>query len=121
MRNGYIKGLQVDATKYYKEEAERMDKKFDTDATVTGGVVRWNSNNNIPSRDILEFWQYFNKDFDFDKTLEVSEQETANFFKQYRESQANKVYSEEEKFEMRAAFGEGATVVNVITGKKTKL
>jgi hypothetical protein len=33
----------------------------------------------------------------------------------------NHVHSDEEMFEMRAAFGEGATVVNAITGQETKL
>lgn len=30
----------------------------------------------------------------------------------------NHVYSEEELYEMRSAFGEGACVVDIITGKK---
>jgi hypothetical protein len=39
----------------------------------------------------------------------------------YRKAMENHVPSAEEMFEMRAAFGPGATVVNVITGKETKL
>lgn len=39
----------------------------------------------------------------------------------YRERMKNHVYSAEEMFEMRAAFGEGETVVNVITGEKIQL
>jgi hypothetical protein len=34
---------------------------------------------------------------------------------------ANHVPSSEELFEMRAAFGEGAEVVNVLTGRRTTL
>jgi hypothetical protein len=37
------------------------------------------------------------------------------------EAQRNRTYSEEEKFEMRAAFGEGETVVNILTGEKIQL
>jgi hypothetical protein len=86
-------------------------------------VVRWNSNNHVPFNDMLmEFLQ--------EGLISVSQCINSNcqrdidnsaFFKRYREEQANHVPDEEEMFEMRAAFGEGATVVNVITGKKVKL
>ena len=40
---------------------------------------------------------------------------------EYKESQKNRVSSGEELFEMRAAFGEGTEVVNIITGKRFKV
>jgi hypothetical protein len=46
--------------------------------------------------------------------------ETQAFLDAYRERMANHVPSDEERFEMRAAFGEGVEVVNVITGKVTR-
>jgi hypothetical protein len=39
----------------------------------------------------------------------------------YRESRKNYVHSAEELAEMRATFGEGATIVDVITGQKVKV
>ena len=39
----------------------------------------------------------------------------------YIDRELNRTYSDEEKFEMRSAFGPGETVVNVITGKRIKL
>ena len=47
---------------------------------------------------------------DKDKTIEA--------YKKYR---AEHGYSEEELFEMRAAFGEEETVVNILTGEKIDL
>jgi hypothetical protein len=47
--------------------------------------------------------------------------DTIAFVAAYRQRMANHVHSAEELNEMRAAFGPGATVVNVITGKSTKL
>lgn len=43
--------------------------------------------------------------------------------KQYIENQAKRTQEQrdEELFEMRAAFGEGETVVNIFTGEVTKL
>ena len=43
------------------------------------------------------------------------------FAKEYHAAMKNHKYSDEEMFEMRSAFGEGTTVVNVLTGKRTKL
>ena len=47
--------------------------------------------------------------------------ETAAFLTEYREQQRNREPSAEELFEMRAAFGPGERVVNVITGRVTQL
>lgn len=49
------------------------------------------------------------------------EAESAKSLAAYRKSMENHRYSDEEMFEMRAAFGPGTTVVNVLTGKRTKL
>lgn len=51
----------------------------------------------------------------------VYDEDTAKSIEEYKKRMENYVYSDEELFEMRAAFGEGAEVVNVITGKKIKL
>jgi hypothetical protein len=47
--------------------------------------------------------------------------ETSDIIREYRASRAKVGYSAEELHEMRAAFGPGAEVVNVITGQKVKL
>lgn len=46
---------------------------------------------------------------------------TKAFLAEYRKSRANRVLSDEERFEMRAAFGAGAEVVDVVTGQKFKV
>ena len=40
---------------------------------------------------------------------------------EYREARKNHVPSAEEMYEMRAAFGEGSTVVDIITGQVYKV
>jgi len=60
---------------------------------------------------------------DYNVGLPARQQEMCDIARQgflddARERMSNHVPTEEEKYEMRAAFGEGATVVNVITGKK---
>lgn len=51
----------------------------------------------------------------------VRDQHTAEFLARYREQMKDYQPSDEERFEMRAAFGPGETVVNVITGQSWKV
>ena len=92
------------------------------DNVVVGelGVIRWRSNGQIPPEDCLqelEKWISFNRYL----SSMIREEEDANFLARYKEQQKNRVYSEEELNEMRSAFGKGATVVDVITGKEIQL
>ena len=122
MKNRYIEAYtNENAFKFDKERAVELIIDFDLRATVEDGVVRWNSNGNIPPSDILEFWKFLGKDFDYDKTIKVNEEETKKFFEEYRKNMQRRNPSEEELFEMRAAFGEGAEVVDVISGRRIKL
>ena len=87
----------------------------DTDST-SGPVVRWRSNDRIPFGDMLA---------EFAHAGWISVQTVENSLAQRRiedrislEAYAKhyKGPSEEEQFEMQAAFGPGAQVVNVLTG-----
>ena len=48
------------------------------------------------------------------------EAELAAFAADYRAARKNRRPSAEERFELRAAFGRGRTVVNVLTGERTR-
>lgn len=84
------------------------------------GVARWDSNGSALMVDsmLVRF------EFDIDticRTAEARKAEDAEFLRKYREAQANVEPSAEELAEMRAAFGEGEVVVNVLTGRKVYL
>ena len=117
----YIKQYDTPRHAFEKQEAERLIAKFETDATVTDGVVRWDSNNRVPPSDILELWRHVGKVFDFDKSYATQQADQDADIADYRRRMANHVHSAEELSEMRAVFGPGATVVNVLTGQKTQL
>jgi hypothetical protein len=122
MKNRYIEGYEhYSAPHPFRTEADRMAAEFEADAYLDKGIVRWKSNHSVPPTDILEFWKFLKKPFDYQRSLEQRTVEVQHSIDQYRESMKNHVPSEEELFEMRAAFGEGETVVNVITGKLIKL
>jgi hypothetical protein len=97
-------------------EVENLVEKFESDATVTDGVVRWNSNDSVPPLDILKLWQHVGKPFDFAKSDATRAAETAAFLAEYRRLNTGRKRSAEEMFELRAGFGEGAKVVDVVTG-----
>ena len=100
------------------ERAQRLREDFMTRAYAgKNGELHWNSNNAVIGLDVFR-----------DACVEppASQKDEYDIYvgkslAAYRESQKNYQPSEEELYEMRSAFGDGAVVVNVITGKKTQL
>ena len=116
----YIKQLDSEFQNF-RDEANRLIEKFDVDAYVQHGVVRWKNNDRVPPQDVLDLWQHVGHEFDMRKSQVLRESEQQQFLEEYRKRMENYEPSEEELGEMRAAFGPGETVVNVITGKEIKL
>ena len=82
-------------------------------------VLRWVSSDNVIPSDIVEAakWAYQ------DEMNEARDKQQRAAIERYIEAQANRTPEQiaEEEFEMRAAFGPGETVVNIFTGKRTKI
>jgi hypothetical protein len=116
--NSYIRGINM--PRYQRELGASIALKagFFEDAYLVDNVPHWKTGNRIPPKDILEFWHYCGLPFDFEKATIEREAETDRFLTEYRARMANYVPSDEEAFEMRAAFGPGEIVVNVITGQR---
>jgi hypothetical protein len=119
--NPYIRAINFPRFRSEFMEAVRLRQKFYDDAYLSNGVPHWKSNGLIPPKDILEFWAYFSLPFNFEQAEIARELETDRFLAEYRARMANHVPSGEELYEMRAAFGTGVTIVNAITGQKTRL
>ena len=60
-----------------------------------------------------------NGSFSWDKTIEARQKEDEEFIKNYIAQ--DREPSDEEIIEMKAAFGEGTTVIDVLTGKRIQL
>ena len=116
--NNYIKGLNYKEGHPFRTDAERTAEKFDTDTTITNGVVRWNTNDRVPPADILEFWAHLGKEFDLEKSEQARKEETNAFLNEYRKQQEGQEVSAEQRAEARAAFGPGVVVVDAISGRK---
>lgn len=83
-----------------------------------GHVVRWNSNDQVPFDDMLtEFLiaGYITQQNVID-SMNARKVEQDLFLEQYVANRQKYGYSDEEKFEMRAAFGD-EEVVDIFTGK----
>ena len=89
----------------------------------TSGVYRWNSNGNVPFEDMLaEFLNAGLIDYRaYSRSNDARREDTAAFLAEYKKREANRVYTAEEKAEMRNAFGDDAVVVNAITGQRINL
>jgi hypothetical protein len=82
------------------------------------GVVRWQSNDAVPFDDALD--DFLSLGFRLDKVAcqQARAKDTEASIENYKRQQRNRRPSAEEQLEMRAAFGPGAVVVNVLTGQK---
>lgn len=103
---------------FYKEKAR---EEFNDAEVDDRGVARWKSNGNVPPDDCLCDWDELGLQFDIEESRRERERQLDKFAAEYRRNRRKRGYSSEELFEMRAAFGEGETVVDVITGERIKL
>lgn len=85
--------------------------------TDDGRVWRWESNNAVVPLDAAA---RYGIPVDVAAQTATRDAENAAFFAEYRRVNRNRRPSAEERFELRAAFGRGRTVVNVITGQRTR-
>lgn len=109
---------------FWKKDAEKAVKRAveqaDAEATVEDdGAIRWNSNGSYLMDDFCEKLEYAGYPFSRSATQEKREAQVTRELAEYRASRH--APTAEERAEMRAAFGEGATVVNVLTGERTRL
>ena len=103
-----------------EKELEQIREDFETGKiTVDENGVARNRIGRILMSDLLEKLTYITDKVDVEATKAAREAETDAFLESYRK--ANHRHSEEELSEMRAAFGTGTTVVDIITGERIRL
>ena len=109
---------------YWKKEAEKELSKVKKDLkdgkiTIDENGIARNCIGRTLHDDMLEKVAMISDKVNIEATRVARDEETANVIEAYRASYTGP--SEEEMFEMRAAFGTGTTVVDIFTGKKIKL
>jgi hypothetical protein len=103
-------------TKDFKFVAKLDQYDYHHDAN---GVIRWNSNNSVPPRDILELAWIDGKISEQTLTISLAtkSEEDDSFLKQYILMRQKNGYSEEELCDINANFDSSEIVVDVITGQ----
>lgn len=119
-----IKGLRGD---FWKADAEKKVAQVRNDyesgkITVDENGIARNCIGRILMDDIAEILEYADccEWFSREATSIACSEDAAKTIKAYKASCQGRGFTEEEKIEMRATFGEGATVVDIITGKTFK-
>ena len=103
-----------------EEEVRKAGAQAETQATVDAdGAIRWESNGRYLMDDFCEKLEYAGYAFDREATAKKRDAQNAESLAQYRRN--DRGLSGEALAEARAAFGEGTTVVNVLTGRRTRL
>ena len=109
---------------YWQASAEQDVKEAVIDADKNAiveddGAIKWKSNDAYIPDDFCEKLEYAGYKFSREATAVKRNAQVQKELAQYRANYTGP--SDEEVAEMRAAFGEGETVVDVITGKTIKL
>ncbi len=102
---------------FWRKERDRTRQSIEDGARRENGLLIWNSNDRLVPSSILDEAGLVASD----AQRKAEEKQNEKSLAEYREARKNHTPSEEELFEMRAAFGEGTTVVDVFTGKKIQL
>ncbi len=101
-----------------KQEIAKMQERADNEEIRTNmnGAAFWNSNGNCLPDDAAEILSYTDFPFSLEETKRARKLQSAMFLERYQHTTTT-----EEKVEMEAAFGKGATIMNVITGERISL
>ena len=103
-----------------EEEVRKAVAQADTQAMVEAdGAIKWTGNGRYLMDDFCEKLEYAGYAFDREATARKRDAQVEESLAEYRRN--DRGLSGEALAEVRAAFGEGATVVNVLTGRKTRL
>lgn len=109
---------------YWKANAEKELKQIEKDLddgkiTIDASGVARNCIGRVLMNDLLEKLAYITDKVDVEATQAARAAEVSKSLEGYRRTA--RPASREELNEMRAAFGEGQTVVNIITGQRYSL
>ena len=103
-----------------QEEVKKAVAQADEKATVEAdGAIKWISNGRYLMDDFCEKLEYAGYPFDREATAKKRDAQNEDSIAKYRRN--HKGFSGEALAEARAAFGQGTTVVDILTGERTKL
>lgn len=126
MKTRFEREISGELGEFWKKDATKRVQKVQDDFNAGNitvdeqGVLR-NCIGRVAVTEVREMCKYLGIKFDEEETKIADEYETRQSIAEYKARQRNRKMSEEELAEMRAAFGAGAVVVDVLTGKRIVL
>ena len=102
-----------------KFEKEWLENALREDSEIRNGVLYWKKSGNIAPNDTAENAITLGYKIDMKKHRKARDEYVDKSLEEYRKNWQQP--SEEELFEMRAAFGTNTTIVDVISGKRIAL
>lgn len=119
----FQKELSGEFGAYWEKEAQKELERVKADLqagkiTIENGVAR-NCIGRVLMSDMLEKLAMVTDKASVEATTAARDKEVSESLAEYRKSA--RPATGEERMEMQAAFGKGTTVVNILTGEKTKL
>ena len=120
----FVNELRGELGAYWKTQAENEVEKMDADVakgliTIDDDGVARNRLGRILMEDQMEILSFTDWRFSKEATRKAREEEVAKSINAYKKNAHEP--SAEEMFEMRAAFGKGTKVVDVISGRTIQL
>lgn len=114
----FVKDLG-DSREWVRREAIAAGKQCKEWATYTDGVMRWTDSGNVPPKDYVALASHMGFPVDVAKTTATRDSERRAFIEAYRAQDPQ--MSAEELAEARANHPPGTELINVVTGRVTRL
>ena len=106
------------------EEIQDIERKYETGDLIINldGTAQWKCGNYVPDHvlEIILHSKYANL-IDVDNHKKALDFQTEQSIAEYKERMKSHVYTEEELWEIRAAFGTGTVITDVLTGRTIQL
>ena len=109
MNNEYIQNYTNPKFPYQRDFTERLARTIATEMTINNGIARWGNGSLVPMT-CAEFAAYLGYPVDLPRQDVALKEDAKKLFE--------RTISDEERFELQAAFGSGKTIVNVLTGER---
>ena len=109
---------QSAVTQIKEMEEDYENGKF----TIENGAAIWKCGNYLPVNCLAAVLNgKYGYLIDVDEHERLLDEQQSESIRAYKERMKNHVYSEEELYEMRAAFGAGTVITDVLTGQEITL
>lgn len=110
---------------FEEEEAVRLKKELNdcTHFKTKNGIGYWvfPDNLRVVPMHVAHFARFLGKHIVIKRHKMAYDQQTREFIQECVESQKDRVLSDEERFEMEAAFGKGTEVVDILSRKRFRV